>query len=82
MEATQVSTNIQLIQNIQCVYIYTHTHTHNEILLSHLKNEILPFGPVWMDLENTMLCETDRERQPVYDITYIWKLKNNTNKRV
>ena len=64
MEATQVSTNSQTI------------------LLSHRKNdEILPFAVMWMNLENFMLSEINqRERQILYTITYMWTLKNNTNK--
>ena len=42
-----------------CVYTHTHTHTHthNGILLSHKKDEILPFATTWMDLEGIMLSE-------------------------
>ena len=41
------------------------------------KNEILPFAAMWIDLENIMLSEmSDRERQILYDITYMWNLKN------
>ena len=32
------------------------------------KNKILPFAATWMDLEGT-------ERQILYDITYMWNLK-------
>ena len=39
-------------------------------------NEILPFATTWMDLEGIMLNEI---RQILYDITYIWNLKNKTN---
>ena len=36
------------------------------------KNEFLPFAAMWMDLENTMLSETNQsERQILYDITYV-----------
>ena len=33
-----------------------------------------------MDPENSMLRDTaDRERQTLYDTTYLWKLKKKTN---
>ena len=38
------------------VYIYI----HNGILLSHEKNEILPFATTEMDLENIMLSKISR----------------------
>ena len=44
------------------------------------KKEILPFSATWMDLEGIMLIEmSDRERQILYVITYMWNLKNKTN---
>ena len=43
-------------------------------------NEILPFATRWMDLEGITLNEmSDRERQTLYDITYMWNLKSATN---
>ena len=48
--------------------VYTHTHTHRGMLLSIKKNEILPFA-----------TKSDRERQILYGITYVWNLKNTTN---
>ena len=45
------------------------------------KKEILPFSATWMDLEGIMLRnKSDRERQILYDITYMWNLKNKANK--
>jgi len=49
-------------------------------------NEILPFV-TWMDLEGTMLSEISQDigRQILYNITYMWNLKNKTteyNKKV
>ena len=44
------------------------------------KNEIVPFATTGMDLEGTALSEmADRERHILYDITYMWNLKNKTN---
>ena len=46
-------------------YTHTHTHTHRGILLSHKKDEILPFVTTWMDLDGIMLSEisqTDKDK--------------------
>ena len=32
-------------------------HIYNGILFSHIKNEIMPFGVAWMDLETIILNE-------------------------
>ena len=41
-------------------------------------NEIFPFKATGMDLEGTMVHEmSDRERQMLYDITYVEALNNN-----
>ena len=41
------------------------------------KNEIMPSATTWMDLERIILSKvkSDRERQILYDITYMWNLK-------
>ena len=41
-----------------------------ELLLSHKKNEIMPFVATWIDLEIIILSEVIP-----YDITYMWNLK-------
>ena len=44
----------------QCICIYNIPlciYIHNGILLSHKKNEIMPFATTWMDLENIKLSE-------------------------
>ena len=58
-----------------------HTHTCTEILLSHEKNGIIPFAATWMDPEIIILSKSERERQKLHDITYMWHLKkkNHTN---
>ena len=40
-------------------------HICNGILLSHQKNEIMPFSATWMDLEIIILSEVS-ERQTLY----------------
>ena len=41
----------------------------------------MPFAATWMDLEFIMLNEV-RERQILYDITYMWYPKNSTNELI
>ena len=38
----------------------------------------MPFAATWMDVEGIILKEI-RERQILYDVTYMWNLKNTTN---
>ena len=58
--------NANIIHGIYMEYYY-----------SAIKNEILPFATTWMDLEGIMLSEvkSDRERQILYVITYMWNIK-------
>ena len=58
-------------------------YIYNGILLSHKKNEIMPFATTWMQLEIIILNEmSERERQIPYDITYRWNLKYDTNEPI
>ena len=56
------------------IYIYIYVYTQSGILLSHKKNEIMPFAATWMDLEIIILSEVS-QRQIPYDITYRRNLK-------
>ena len=38
-------------------------HLHSGILLSHKKEEILPFATAWMDLESIMLSEISQSEK-------------------
>ena len=54
------------IQNMWCI------HTQDEILLSHEKDEILPFMTRQMDFEGIMISEmSDGERQIPYDFIHM-----------
>ena len=57
-------------------------HVYNGILLSHKKNEIMPFAATWMQLEMSILSKSERGRQTPYDITYMQNLTYNTNEPV
>ena len=47
------------------------------------KNKILPFAATWMDWEGIMVSEISQtERQILYDITYMWNLKYDTNELI
>ena len=51
-------------------------HTYSGILLSHKKNETMPFAANWVDLEFIILCEISERQQTSSDITHMWNLKN------
>ena len=56
--------------------------THNRILLSHKKNEIMPFAATWMQLK-IMLSEVSQKEKIYisYNITYMWNLKYGTKNK-
>ena len=41
-------------------------HTYNGILLSHKKNEIMPFAATWMQLEIIILSEVSQKEKDKY----------------
>ena len=41
-------------------------YKHNGILLSHKKNEIMPFAATWMDLEIITLSEVSQTEKDKY----------------
>ena len=52
-------------------------------MLAIEKNEILPFAAARVDPENIILGELSQmEILIVYNITYIWNLKNSTNESI
>ena len=54
-------------------------YTQNRILLSHKKNEIMPFVAKWMDLE--IILSEVRERQIPFDIADV-EHKNYTSELI
>ena len=47
-------------------------HLYNGMLLSYKKNEIMPFGATWMDLEIIKLSEvSQKEKDKYYMISLI-----------
>ena len=43
-----------------------------------LKNDILPFITMWMNMEGIMLSEMSQRKIKLYVVTSIWNLKNKT----
>ena len=66
MERTQMSIDGWMDKDV-CVHTHTHTHTHTQIeYYSAIKtNEILPFAPMWMDLEGIMLSEISQRQTKI-----------------
>ena len=46
-------------------------HIYNGLLLSHKRNEIMPFTETWMDLEIIILSEVSQKK---INIAYMWNL--------
>ena len=45
---------------------------------SAIKNEIMPFVAIWMNLETVILSEVNqKEKEKYHDIPFMWNLKRN-----
>ena len=53
-----------------------------EVLLSHKKNEIMPFAATWINLEIIILSELSHTKNYKYGITYMCNLKYDTNELI
>ena len=50
-------------------------HTYNGILLSHKKNQIVPFAATWTDLVIIIRSEASQTEQQIsHDTAYMWNL--------
>ena len=47
-------------------YIYIYTHTQWNVTQPSLKNEILPFAIIWMDLEGMILSKMNQTEKDKY----------------
>ena len=58
-------------------------YLHNGILLSHKKNEIIPFAATWLDLEIIILSEvSQRKTNIVWYHLYVESKKSDTNELI
>ena len=59
-------------------------HIYNGILLSHKKewNNAICSNMDGPRHYHAKWCKSDRERQMLYDTTYMWDLKNNANESI
>ena len=53
-----------------------------EYYLATEKKETMPFVATWMSLEIVILSEVSQTEKVKYHITYMWDLKNDTNKLI
>ena len=54
--------------------IYIYTGMHNRILLSHKKNEIMPFAVMWVDLDIVKLSEVSQIQKDKHMIPFIGEI--------
>ena len=55
-------------------------HIYNGILLSHKKDKPNAICRTWMEIEVLILREvSQKEKDILYDITYLWNLKYGTD---
>ena len=60
-------------------------HIYNGILLSHKKNETMPFAATWMQLEIIILSEVSQKEKDKYHMVHSYvesKKKNGTNELI
>ena len=58
-------------------------HIHNGILLSHKKNEMMPYVATWMDPQMIIEVKSvDREIQISYDTDNMQTLKSDTHELI
>ena len=72
---SKVSINGWIDKGVIYIHTHAHKHTQNGVLLSHKKNEILPFEATWVDLEMIILNEVNQREKNIMCITYTWNIK-------
>ena len=67
------------------VYLCVCVYTHNGILLSHKKDEILPFSAIWMDLRryNAKWNKSDKDKHYIISLMcVVSKIQQSMNMKV
>ena len=59
-------------EDVVCAYTHTQWNTTQALK----KNKIIPFAATLMQPEKNILSQSERERQILYDVTYMWNLNS------
>ena len=84
-EQSKCSSTDERIKKMRYTHTHTHTHTHAmEYYSTVTRNKIMPSAATRMDIEIIILSEVNQTDivYQIYDITYMWNLKHDTNKPI
>ena len=76
--------NSQKLSTKICTALRAHVSLYTMEYYSAIKSEIMPFAATWMDLVIITLSAVSKTEKGklLYDITYTWNLKHDTNELI
>ena len=69
-------------KDVLYIYVYMCVYTHTYIMeyYTAIKNEILPFALMWMEIEGIILSKISQSEKNKYHlISLMWNLRNKTD---